>query len=113
MKTQIKLGLILLLAIFLGLILFSDKVNPNLGPLFQFKRLQEKFYLSLRNSPETKLDYQKTLLNNRAQELRYLVETKNYRYILTSSLRYSATAGNITNLIADAGLKDRIDEVQT
>lgn len=68
--------------------------------------------MQMKSSPEQKADYMSGLLDERLAELKYLVENRRIGYILSSSLRYSTTVGNLTNLIKENNLSDKIPAVQ-
>ena len=111
-KVKTQLGLIIILTIFALSLVFSQNSSPNIPPLFALKRIQEKVYLKLKSNPEERLDYMTYLLNNRLDEMRILVNSQSYSYILPTSLRYSTLAGQITDLIISNNLKDKIDATE-
>lgn len=111
-KIRVKLGLIAILLIFSVSLLLSQRISPNIIPLFALKRVQEKVFLSLKPGDSERLDYMSYLLDNRLGELKYLVYSKNYSYVLPSSLRYSTLAGQITDLILTNNLNHRAQEVE-
>ena len=106
MKNYIKLGLIVVLGIIVFLLLNVNNAIPG-SPLFAVKRLEEKVFLKLKSSPEDKISYQSFLLETRLKELAELANQKKYSYILEASLRYSATAGNLTELIVQNSQEDQ------
>lgn len=112
MKTRIQLGLIIILVIFAMSLLLSQKANPDNPALFKLKRLQEKAFFKLKSNPLAKGAYFEALLGVRLEELENLVKNKSYNYILSSSLRYSATAGELTNLVVSNNLKDEVDNLK-
>ena len=110
-KTQLGLiGFLLLLAISL---LLSQNATPDFSPLFSLKRVQEKFFLNLKNDPKSKLDYERGLLNTRLEELQSQVKRQSYSNILPSASRYSTLAGQITDqVLANNLLKDQGEKVK-
>lgn len=60
--------------------------------------------MAVRSNPEERTKYGLILLDKRLSELVYLVESRQSDYILTSSLRYSTTAGQVTELIIPSRL---------
>lgn len=92
----VLIGGLLMLAVSLPL---SDTAVPSSTNLYNLKRLQEKIFMAVRLNPEEKVKYNLFLLDKRLSELAYLVENRQFDYILTSSLRYSTTAGQATELI--------------
>ena len=111
-QTKIQLGLIGILGIFALSLIFSQSSSPNIPPLFALKRIQEKVFLKLKSNPEQRLDYMTFLLNNRLDEMRNLVNSQSYNYILPTSLRYSTLAGQITDLIIGNNLKDKVSSTE-
>ena len=111
-KVKTQLGLIIILTIFALSLVFSQSSSPNNPPLFALKRIQEKIYLKLKSNPGERLDYMIYLLNNRLDEMRVLVNSQSYSYILPTSLRYSTLAGQITDLIISNNLKDKVDTTE-
>ena len=81
------------------LLLNIDHINPNWGILYKVKRLQEKTYFNLKSDPAAKADYLSQLLDKRLVELENMVDYIKYQFLLSSSLRYSTTAGELTDLI--------------
>src|SRR3990172_11929828 len=94
-----------LILIFVLLVLNTGIAMPDSQPLYNLKRLSEKTQLGLKSNQKNKLDYQYKLLDERLRELEFIVETGNSQYVLTTSLRYSTTAGQITELIINNNLK--------
>lgn len=112
MKNRIQMGLIIILIIFALSLILSQKANPDIPPLFTLKRLQEKAFFKLKSSPLSKGAYLESLLEVRLEELENLVDSRSYNYILSSSLRYSATAGELTNLVVSNNLKGEMDHLK-
>ena len=84
-----------------------ERVNPNDAYKYKFKRLREKItLLVLSPSPNHKADYYEKLLNVRLAELKYVVDNKDAANIETSSGRYSATAGQLTEYIINKNLDE-------
>lgn len=107
-KRKIKL-ILFGLSFLVILVLFIMNVGiakPNSQPFYNVKRLYEKKQLSFKSTPEAKLNYLYQLLDERLSELVFIVKTGNSRYVLTTSLRYSTTAGQITELIIQNNLKN-------
>lgn len=111
-KTKTQLGLIIILAIFALSLILSQTASPDFPPLFALKRIQEKAYLSLKSNPIDRLEYMRFLLDNRLEELSNIVKNKNYDYVLNSSLRYSTTAGQVTELIISNNLRNYVDPIK-
>lgn len=108
MEKRTKIGLSLLLAVLVLLIIASDKATPDSTLTFGLKRLQEKIFLSLKPTPEAKADYYLALLDKRLEELKGLVKNKRSWYLWSASLRYSATAGELTDLVLQNNLTDKV-----
>jgi len=60
----------------------------------------------MKSSPQAKADYLLYLLEQRANEIQYLVLSRNFQYTLESSLRYSSTAGQLTEFAVQTNLKN-------
>lgn len=93
-------------------LLLSQSANPNDQPFFGLKRLQEKTFLKLKPDARNKVDYLSSLLDIRLLELKNLVKNKQYDYLLSSSLRYSTFAGQITELVTANNLTDKVDAIK-
>lgn len=106
---QIKLAAIILLTILAILLLASNGANPDRLD-YGFKRAQEKLYLSLKFTPLQKIDYYDTLLSKRLNELEYLTNNKKTYLLWQSSLRYAATAGEVTDVIINNNFGDKADQ---
>lgn len=111
-KTKIQLGLIFVLVILVLSLILSRKASPDFSPLWALKRIQEKAFLSFQSNPKDKIEYMRALLSIRLRELQDVFNHKNYNYILPASLRYSTTAGQITDLIIANNLTGQVDEVK-
>lgn len=93
-------------------ILWSTRALPNSEELYDLKRLQEKIFLRLKTNSNDKINYYNMLLDERLNELVSLIENRQFDYILTSSLRYSTTAGLLTEMIINRQMNDSIPAVQ-
>lgn len=102
---KIVIFLFSLLLIFVLVLLNISVSNPASWPFYSLKRLYEKTQLSLKSNPEEKLNYQYNLLDNRLTELIFIAENQISSQVLTTSLRYSTTVGQITELIIKDNLK--------
>lgn len=111
-KTKVQVGLIIILATVALSLILSQNSNPNMPPFFALKRIQEKAFLSFKNDPKDKLEYLRRLLNNRLEELANIVKNENYTHVLKASLRYSTTAGQITDLILANGMDEYLDSTK-
>lgn len=111
-KYRIQLGLIIILVLFVLSLLLAQKADPNNQPFFGLKRLQEKTFLKLKPDAGSKVDYLGSLLDVRLLELQNLVKNQQYNYILSSSLRYSTFAGQITELIIANNLTDKVGPIK-
>lgn len=97
--TKVKKTVVFTLIVLAVLLFLSDYSGPENPLLFNIKRLQEKQFMSLKNTPQDKADYYLYLLDRRLKELSYLPKSKKFGFILPSALRYSTTAGELTSLI--------------
>lgn len=103
MSSNLKKILIIILVLVATSLLLSNSANPG-TPFFGIKRLQEKVFLSFSLAPEKKADYYLSLLDKRLEEINYLIKNKKTDHLWSASLRYSATAGEISKLIIDNNL---------
>lgn len=108
MVAKVKLGIITFLALLVISLLLSNNAAPDFGPFFGLKRLQENLFLKIKTSPIQKVDYESAILDERLSELKYLVENRKIGYFLTASLRYSATAGRLTDIISQNNISDKV-----
>ncbi|MBI2017678.1 hypothetical protein HYS92_01360 [Candidatus Daviesbacteria bacterium] len=113
MQTRIQVILIVILAITALSLILSQSAAPDNPLLFSLKRVQEKIYLNFKSNPTDKLDYMSSLLDARLAEIAAILDHKSYDFLLPSSLRYSTTAGQITDLIIANNLKDKVAAVKT
>lgn len=111
MIAKTKLTLIVCLTLLLIFVLLSGKADPDWALLYGYKRAQEKSFLSLKQQAQERSDFYAFLLDNRLVELEHLVEKRKTGYILNASLRYSTTAGELTILIKNGYLKDKVPPV--
>lgn len=112
MKTKIQLGTITILVVLAISLILSQSASPDTPPFFLLKRLQEKVFLKTKSTPQDQVDYMSSLLEVRLKELQNQVNNKSYGYILPSALRYSALAGQITDLIVANNLTDKVEETK-
>lgn len=112
MITKVKMGLIAILFVLAVALFLSNYVTPDYGVIYKLKRLQENVFLKIKSSPAKKVDYESFILDNRLSELKYLVENQKIGYLLSSSLRYSATAGKLTDIIKQNYVFNKIPIIQ-
>lgn len=110
--SKIKAGIIVGLSALIIAMIFSDSAQPSSVELYALKRLQEKFFMAIRISPRDKVDYYNILLDKRLEELKTVIKNRESNLILTSSLRYSTTAGLMTEIIKSNRLIDVINATQ-
>lgn len=79
---------------------------PNSG-LYSFKRIGEKIVSIAKTTPQEKIDYQISLLNERMKEIDFIYHSKSRYLLLSTTMRYSSTAGKMTELIAASNLSDQ------
>lgn len=104
-----KLTAIIILAVSAILLVASNNANPDRID-YGFKRAQEKLFLSLKFTPSQKIDYYDSLLSKRLKELEYLTNNKKTYLLWQSSLRYAATAGEVTDVIINNNLHDKANQ---
>lgn len=112
MKAKIQLGAMIILVVLVVSLILSQNANPDMPPFFFLKRLQEKVFLKTKSTPQDKVEYMSGLLESRLSELQNQVNNKSYDYILSSALRYSTLAGQITDLIVANNLTDQVAETK-
>lgn len=112
MIARIKVGAIALLIVLAVSLFLSNYVTPDYRMIFGLKRFQENIFLKIKATPTQKVDYESAILDERLSELKYLVENQKTGYLLTSSLRYSATAGKLTEIIKQNYVFDKIPLIQ-
>lgn len=98
LETRIKLVSIAVLIVLVVSLFFSMNATPS-SVFFPLKRLQEKIFLKFKTTPSSRVEYIAGLLDIRLQEINTMVKAKDYSEILSASLRYSATAGDLTNIV--------------
>lgn len=72
----------------------------------------EKVILGTKKDPNQKITYMNSLLDERLTELEGVVASKNYPLFLSSSLKYSSLAGDITNIIMQQNLTNQATNEQ-
>ncbi|MBI4136735.1 hypothetical protein HY469_01615 [Candidatus Roizmanbacteria bacterium] len=93
--------LIFLVALFVGcagLYLFSKDALPS-SHLFYAKRMSENIILATKTNPEQRAQYYSELLDIRLKEMQELYDRKEFDLMLSASLRYSTTAGRLTETL--------------
>lgn len=89
-----------------------EEVNPTDGFKYLLKRLGEKVkLLVLTTNPATKASFYKTTLGRRLSELKFVIEKPEMAYFEKATLRYSATAGVLTDYVLKKGLTSEKAEV--
>ena len=89
-----------------------EKVNPDREASYKIKRFKEKISSNLKFSKKSKIKFQKELLNKRLAEIAYVVDNKLLSYTETSTGRYSATAGKLTEYLRKNKLSDEVDSMK-
>lgn len=107
-KIKIQLSLIAVLILIAASLILSQTATPDFPPLFALKRIQEKAFMSLKSNPKERLNYMRSLLNTRLDELDKQVKVQSYSQILSSASRYSTLAGEITDFIITNNLEDQV-----
>lgn len=79
--------------------LFTPSAKPDSNLFFKLRRLQEENTLKFKGLPTTKLKYYNQLLDERLEEIEYIINRGRIDLLWSSSLRYSTTAGRITDLL--------------
>ncbi|MCJ7805546.1 DUF5667 domain-containing protein [Patescibacteria group bacterium] len=110
---QIKILLTIFLSLFAFSLVFSRNAAPDSPFLFKVRRLQEKTLMFLKFSPESKAKYYEFLLERRLKDLSTVIRDGEPSFILSSSLRYSTTAGQLTELIQKNKMKSEVASVSS
>lgn len=104
-------GVLLFTAIFTLFVLYLSRNALPDSNLYSFRRIYEKTLTITKNTPEQKVEYYQYLLNERFNELKFVFIIVDTRYVISSSLRYSATAGHLTDLIIKYKMQKKADEL--
>jgi hypothetical protein len=113
-KSRNKLGLKVIffattiVAIIILVLMNVSVANPRSGVFYNLRRLYEKVQLSIRVDPVDKIHYQYRLLDRRLAELSFIAGSGASPYVLSTSLRYSTTLGQITDLIVQNNMTDEV-----
>jgi hypothetical protein len=103
LRKKLSLKIIFFVSAFIAIIILVfmnvSVANPESSIFFNLKRLYEKTQLIVKVRPTDKLHYQYKLLDNRLAELSFIIDNKISSCVLSTSLRYSTTLGQITDLI--------------
>jgi hypothetical protein len=81
------------------MILLSARSTPANSILFNLKRGQEKVFQASKFTIKSKVEYQQSLLGWRLWEISQLIDSGDYDLLYSACLRYSTTAGQITDLV--------------
>lgn len=111
-KIKIQLGAIFILTVLALSLLLSQNAAPDFPPFWSLKRIQEKVFLNFKTNPEQRTQYLSFLLDNRLDELSKVVKNKHYDHVLKASLRYSTTAGLITDLVISNNLTSYVEPIR-
>jgi hypothetical protein len=101
---RLKVGTAIFLFVISLALILSNSADPSSELLFNLKRFQEKNFLSHKNNPEDKVNYYFVLLERRLKEIEDLRSSQNNIYMSPASLRYSTTAGELTDYLFQNGL---------
>lgn len=83
------------------------------SPFYNFKRIAEKGTMAIKRNPDAKAHYYGYLLDQRYKELDWVASDKRrYSYVLSSSLRYSTTAGQAVQLIKANHMTSQVKPLQ-
>ncbi len=110
---QIKILLSIFLVLFALSLIFSNNAAPDSPLLFKVRRLQEKLFIILKFTPASKARYYELLLGIRLKDLSTIINVGEPSFILTSSLRYSTTAGQLTELIQKYKMKSEVTPISS
>ena len=113
MHTTVKIQLyaVAILIIIIFSLIMANVANPD-SFFYPLKRIQEKTFFSFKTTPNSQVNYLSNLLDIRLQEFKNLISNGAYSYLWSSSLRYSTTAGQMTDLVVASNLKDMVEPVK-
>ena len=74
---------------------------------YKLKRLAEKISGKFLFFSDSKLNYEKKLLNTRFSELQYIAASRNYEEVQRSSERFAYQAGIVTSLVQNASPEEK------
>lgn len=98
------------IALFVLLLFLSRNAMPNSG-MYSFKRINEKLISITKLKPKDKIDYQILLLSERMREIDFIYHSKSRHLLLSTSMRYSSTAGKLTEMLVaenDSNIKKQV-----
>lgn len=104
MRQRLVSAIILVALIILTTLFLAPYANPDFSLLYKVRRAEEKIIEITKIKPEAKADYDIQLLQNRLNDLFYVADHKEYPLFVSTSLRYAATAGKLTELIKSKSL---------
>lgn len=88
----------------------AKDVYPDNGS-YKYERLKEKVGLMLKFNVDKKAEHIEQLLEKRLKELEYIGTNKQLFYLETTASRYSATAGQLTEIVIKKKLNNRKSDV--
>ncbi len=103
---KIIASLFLGIAFFAILLFLSHNAMPNSG-MYSFKRINEKIMSATKRNPDDKIDYQISLLSERMKEIDFIYHSKSRHLLLSTSMRYSSTAGTLTQMLIAGNNSDK------
>jgi hypothetical protein len=96
---QFKQIVLIALTLIAIAVIASPQATPDYPVLYKVLRFQEKIFSRIKQQPTTRTNYYLLLLNKRLEELNHLVRNKEFDLLYSASLRYAATAAELTDLI--------------
>lgn len=106
-------SLFLGIALFALLLFLSRDAMPDSG-MYSFKRINEKLISATMRNPNDKVDYQIFLLSQRMKEIDFIYHSTTRHLLLSTSMRYSSTAGTLTQMLIagnHSGKKKQVIEI--
>lgn len=101
------LTIIVILIAFIGVAFLSQWARPDFYPFYNLKRFEEKIIEITKINPEARADYDMQLLQYRLEDVEYITDNEEYNMFVPTSLRYSTTAGDLTNWVLGHSLNDK------
>lgn len=93
------LGVLVFTFLFTVCVFFFSRDVPPASGFYPFRRLSEKLLLMTKQDAKDKIAYQRYLVDARLEDFRDTLRGTNDNDRLSASLRYAATAGELTAMV--------------
>lgn len=102
---KVILTIFIIIATVFSFAYIAKESKPN-DSLYKIKRLQERLTIMIKTSPKAKAEYYLYLLDQRLEDMHYIYDVKLDDLAISTSLRYAATAGELTNILKNNNLTE-------